>query len=59
VINLDEIKKALTEAEEQLRLALEEEERTEEAIASMERKYWEGVIWGLTWTLDKLEQQSN
>jgi hypothetical protein len=59
VINLDEIKKALTEAEEQLRLAQEEEERTEEAIASMERKYWEGVIWGLTWTLDKLEQQSN
>jgi hypothetical protein len=59
VINLDEIKKALTEAEEELRLAQEEEERTEEAIASMERKYWEGQTEALAWVLDKLEQQSN
>jgi hypothetical protein len=59
VINLDEIKKALTEAEEQLRLALEEEERTEEAMDSMERKYWEGQTEALVWVLDKLEQQSN
>ena len=56
MIKLDEIKKALTEAEEQLHLAQEKEKRTEEAMDSMERKYWEGVIWGLTWTLDKLEE---
>jgi len=58
MINLDEIKKALTEAEEQLRLALEEEERTEEAIASMERKYWEGQSEALAWVLNKLEEAS-
>jgi hypothetical protein len=59
VINLDKIKKALTEAEEQLRLAQEEEELTEEAMDSMERKYWEGQTEALAWVLDKLEQQSD
>ena len=37
-----ELKRLLAEAEEQLILAQEEEERTEEAMDSMERKYWEG-----------------
>jgi len=59
VINLDEIRKALTEAKEELRLAQEEEEHTEEAMDSMERKYWEGQTEALAWVLDKLEQQSN
>jgi hypothetical protein len=59
VINLDKIKKALTEAEEQLRLAQEEEELTEEAMDSMERKYWEGQTEALAWVLDKLEEASN
>jgi hypothetical protein len=59
VINLDEIKKALTEAEEQLRLAQEEEELTEEAMDSMERKYWEGQTEALAWVLNKLEEESN
>ena len=59
MINLDEIKKALTEAEEQLRLAQEEEEFTEEAMDSMERKYWEGQTEALAWVLDKLEKQSD
>jgi hypothetical protein len=56
VINLDEIKKALNEAEEQLRLAQEEEELTEEAMDSMERKYWEGQTEALAWVLNKLEE---
>ena len=59
MINLDEIRKALTEAKEELRLAQEEEEHTEEAMDSMERKYWEGQTEALAWVLDKLEQQSN
>lgn len=59
MINLDKIKKALTEAEEQLRLAQEEEELTEEAMDSMERKYWEGQTEALAWVLDKLEEASN
>jgi hypothetical protein len=58
VINLDKIKKALTEAEEQLRLAQEEEELTEEAMDSMERKYWEGQTEALAWVLNKLEEAS-
>jgi len=37
-----QVSECLTEGEEQLRLAREEEERTEEAMDSMERKYWEG-----------------
>jgi hypothetical protein len=36
------LKVLLVEAEEQLILAQEEEDRTEEAMDSMERKYWEG-----------------
>ena len=56
MINLDEIKKALNEAEEQLRLAQEEEELTEEAMDSMERKYWEGQTEALAWVLNKLEE---
>ena len=39
---MSKLEKALTEACEQLRLAQEEEERTEEAMDSMERRYWEG-----------------
>ena len=39
---MSELEKALTKACEQLRLAQEEEERTEEAMDSMERRYWEG-----------------
>ena len=41
---MSELEKALTEACEQLRLAQEEEERTEEAMDSMERRYWEGYV---------------
>jgi len=43
---LDLVRNWLTESmreiQEELRLAREEEERTEEAIDSMERRYWEG-----------------
>lgn len=38
----EEIGRSLAEGREQLRLAQEEEERTEEAMDSMERRYWEG-----------------
>ena len=41
---MSELEKELTKACEQLRLAQEEEERTEEAMDSMERKYWEGYV---------------
>ena len=44
-----ELKIALVNAEEQYTLAVEEEERTEEAIDSMERKYWEGQVDALSW----------
>ena len=37
------LKSLMLEAEAELVMAQEEEERTEEAIDSMERKYWEGV----------------
>ena len=43
---------ALTEACEQLRLAQEEEERTGEAMDSMERRYWEGQIDALSWVVE-------
>lgn len=36
------LKVLMVDAEEQLRLAQEQEDETEEAIDSMERKYWEG-----------------
>ncbi len=39
-----ELKKLMLGAEEQLTLAQEEEDRTEEAMDSMERKYWEGML---------------
>jgi hypothetical protein len=39
-----QLKVLMLEAEEQLALAQEEEDRTEEAMDSMERKYWEGVL---------------
>jgi hypothetical protein len=38
-----ELKILMLEAEGQLQLAQEQEDITEEAIDSMERKYWEGV----------------
>jgi hypothetical protein len=47
----------MLEAEEQLRLAQEQEDETEEAIDSMERKYWEGqcdalaYIYSMTYSL--------
>ena len=44
-----ELKIAMLNAEEQLELAEEEEELTEEAIDSMERKYWEGQVDVLSW----------
>lgn len=52
-----ELKHLMYEAEQQLILAQEEEDRTEEAIDSMERKYWEGQcdalahVYGLTYQL--------
>jgi len=39
-----ELKNLMLNAEEQLTLAQEEEDRTEEAMDSMERKYWEGML---------------
>jgi hypothetical protein len=52
-----ELKVMMLDAEEQLTLAQEQEARTEEAIDSMERTYWEGytealsAAYGLTYTL--------
>ena len=43
-----ELKNLMLEAEEQLTLAQEEEERTEEAMDSMQRTYWEGQLDALT-----------
>jgi hypothetical protein len=37
------LKTLMVEAETQLILAVEQEEETEEAMDSMERRYWEGV----------------
>jgi len=39
-----ELKNLMLDAERELTLAQEEEDRTEEAIDSMERKYWEGML---------------
>jgi hypothetical protein len=39
-----ELKVLMVEAEEQLGLAIEQEEQTEEAMDSMERRYWEGML---------------
>lgn len=51
------LKVLLLEAEEQLELAQAQEDETEEAMDSMERKYWEGQVdilsylYGLTYQL--------
>lgn len=51
------LKVLMLEAEEQLALAQEQEDETEEAIDSMERKYWEGqcdaigYLYNLTYAL--------
>jgi len=37
------LKTLMVEAEQQLGLAIEAEEESEEAMDSMERRYWEGV----------------
>jgi hypothetical protein len=39
-----ELKTLMLDAERELTLAQEEEDRTEEAMDSMERKYWEGML---------------
>jgi hypothetical protein len=39
-----ELKVLMVEAEQQLALAQEAEEESEEAMDSMERRYWEGVL---------------
>jgi hypothetical protein len=39
-----ELKILMLEAEQELTLAQEQEEETEEAMDSMERKYWEGQL---------------
>jgi len=38
------LKTLMVDAEEQLALAQEQEDYTEEAMDSMERRYWEGVL---------------
>ena len=53
----DQIEEALKEANEQLKLAIEEERRTEEAIRSMERTYWEGKVEGLSLALLILREE--
>jgi hypothetical protein len=45
------LEQALAEACEQLRLAQEEEERTQEAMDSMSRTYWEGYTEALEWLI--------
>ena len=54
---MSELEKALTEACEKLRLAQEEEERTEEAMDSMERRYWEGYTEALGFVIASQIQQ--
>ena len=52
-----ELKVLMLEAEQQLELAIEAEEESEEAMDSMERRYWEGVLetygelYGLTYDI--------
>ena len=43
------LKVIMVDAEDQLRMAQEQEDETEEAIDSMERKYWEGQMDALSW----------
>jgi hypothetical protein len=52
----EEIEKALLEAQEQLKLAQEEEARTEEAMDSMDRTYWEGQVDALSFVAQLLEE---
>lgn len=40
----EQLEKALAEADIQLALAIEEENRTAYATDSMERRYWEGQV---------------
>lgn len=42
------LKNMMLDAEKQLELAQEAEEKSGEAMDSMERTYWEGVLEGLT-----------
>jgi len=44
-----ELKNLMVEAEEQYILAQQAEEESEEAMDSMERKYWEGQLDALTY----------
>jgi hypothetical protein len=52
-----ELKVLMVEAEQQLELAVQAEEESEEAMDSMERRYWEGVLetygelYGLTYDI--------
>jgi hypothetical protein len=55
----DKIQEALADAQEQLRLAQEEEERTEEAMDSMERRYWEGQTEALAYVAQLLEEEAS
>jgi hypothetical protein len=43
-----ELKNLMLQAEEQLTLAQEQEDQTEEAMDSMQRTYWEGQLDALT-----------
>ena len=43
-----ELKNLMYQAEQQLILAQEQEDRTQEAMDSMDRKYWEGQLDALT-----------
>lgn len=44
-----ELKNLMLEAEREYNAAVEQEEYTEEAMDSMERKYWEGQMDALSW----------
>lgn len=52
----EEIGKSLAETREQLRLSQEKEERTGEAIYSMERRYWEGYTEALEGLMEGEEE---
>ncbi len=60
-----ELKNLMVEAEAELEAAIEEEERTEEAMDSMERKYWEGyldamsIVYSLTYKLSFAKPLTN
>jgi len=59
------LKELLYEAEHELEQAQEEEDRTEEAMDSMERRYWEGQVdalsylYSLTYALSFAIQERN